>query len=454
MLSVNEILKSTRGKLLSGSADKNIGSFSIDTRTIKKGDAFIAIKGDNFDGHNFIGNAIKQGASCIIAGPKTKAKASAGAAFIEVKNTQDALADIGRALRVKYNIPVIAVTGSAGKTTVKDMLTRVLSAKFKVLSNEGTKNNHIGLPLTLCGLNDSYDIAVLELGTNHFGEIKNLTDICLPNAGVITHIGPAHLEHFNDLKGVFKEKYTLIENLRSPCLAILNSDDALLHKNVLKTCLKPFVLSFGIRAAADFSASHIRYGEKGIEFLLNGKHKFHLHTAGANNVYNALAAVAVARAFGMEYQTICRRLADFSFPKGRLNLRFINKVKFIDDTYNSNPLSLKQALDALQKLKPAGRKIFVMGDMLELGEAEEQFHREAGFNSAGICDIFITVGTLSRLAAKAAAASGLKTKNIFTCANASEARNILVNKISLKEGDIVLVKGSRAMRMEEILNVI
>ncbi len=454
MLSVNEILKGTRGKLFSACPHKKINGFSIDSRTIKKGEAFIAIKGDNFDGHNFIGEALKRGACCIIAGPKMKTRITSAAIFIEVKDTQDALADIARALRIKYNIPVIAVSGSAGKTTLKDMLTCVLSAKFKVLGNEGTKNNHIGLPLTLCGLNNSHEIAVLELGTNHPGEIRHLAGICLPNVGVITNIGPAHLEHFSDLKGVFKEKYILIESLRSPCLAILNSDDALLHKNILKSCLKPFILSFGIRAAADFSASHIRYNAKGIEFLLNGKHKFHLRTAGANNVYNALAAVAVARVFGMEYQTICRRLADFSFPKGRLNFKFINNVKFIDDTYNSNPLSLKQALDALEKLRPAGRKIFVMGDMLELGDAKEEFHREAGFNSARICDIFITVGTLSRLAAKQAAASGLKTQNIFTCSNAAEARSILMNKISLQEGDIVLVKGSRAMRMEEVLNVI
>ena len=160
---------------------------------------------------------------------------------------------------------------------------------------------------------------MLELGTNHPGEIKNLANICLPNAAVITNIGPAHLEHFCDLKGVFKEKYALIENLRSPCLAILNSDDALLHKDILKSCLEPFILSFGVRAAADFMASNIRHSPEGIEFLLNAKHKFHLNTAGASNVYNALAAVATARIFGMEYKTICHRLADFSFPKRKVN---------------------------------------------------------------------------------------------------------------------------------------
>ncbi|MFA5155869.1 MAG: UDP-N-acetylmuramoyl-tripeptide--D-alanyl-D-alanine ligase [Candidatus Omnitrophota bacterium] len=455
MLRVDEILKAVQGKLVCGSRNKTVRGYSIDSRAIKKGEAFIAIKGDKFDGHDFIPQALKKGASCVIACAIQKPSAAGRATFIEVNDTQKALAGIARALRVKYDIPVIAITGSAGKTTVKEMLAWVLSAKLNVLSNEGTKNNHIGMPITLCGLNKSHNIAVLELGTNHFGEIKNLSQICLPDAAVVTNIGPAHLEHFNNLEGVLKEKYTLVENLRGAQLAVLNADDAMLSPKLLNHCAaKPFILGFGINNSADFLASDIRLTPGGIKFLINGRHKFSLNTCGRHNVYNALAAVAAARAFGIEYKTIIRRLASFTFPAGRLSLKSCNKVKFIDDTYNSNPLSLKQALDALEKLEGAGRKIFVMGDMLELGEAKEAFHCEAGFNAAKICDIFIAVGSLSRLAAKEAASCGLKAKSIFTCDSALEARDILVNKISLKDGDIVLVKGSRGMKMENVLNAI
>jgi UDP-N-acetylmuramoyl-tripeptide--D-alanyl-D-alanine ligase len=454
MLSIKEILKATKGRLVFPGANQEVKGYSIDSRKIKRGEAFIAISGNNFDGHDFIKDAVKKGASCIIASKVPEGKIPPAVAFIKVKNTQEALAGIATATRIKYGVPVIAVTGSAGKTTVKDMLAWILSAEFNVLSNEGTKNNHIGLPLTLCGLNKCHDIAVLELGTNHFGEIKNLARICLPNIGIITNIGPAHLEYFKGLEGVFKEKASLINNLRSPGLAVLNADDALLREKLSGRCLKPFTLSFAVDHPADFFISDIKHTARGIKFLLNRKHKFHLNSAGSSNVYNAAAAIAVARVFGMEYKTICRRLAGFKFPSGRLSLRLANGVRIIDDTYNSNPLSLRQALDALEKLKTCGRKIFVMGDMLELGKSKQTFHREAGFNAARICDIFITVGKLSRLAAQEARYSGLQAENIFTCGSAAEACNILKNKILLKDGDIVLAKGSRAMKMEEALNAI
>jgi UDP-N-acetylmuramoyl-tripeptide--D-alanyl-D-alanine ligase len=318
MLSINGIIKATAGKLLCGRSSQLISGYSIDSRTLKKGEAFIAIKGDKFDGHDFISAALKKGAACVIFSVMAKAQKTRGAAFIQVKDTQKAMADIARALRVKYGLPVIAITGSAGKTTVKEMLAWVLSGKYNVLKNEGTKNNHIGMPLTLCGLNKDHEIAVLELGTNHFGEIKYLAEICLPDAGVITNIGPAHLEHFHDLAGVAKEKYSLIESLRGAQLAVLNADDAALSKKL--SSRKPFTLGFGVRNPADFLASGIRVSASGTEFCINGKYKFRLNTCGRNNVYNALAAIAAARVFGLGYRMIASRLAKFAFPKGRLNL--------------------------------------------------------------------------------------------------------------------------------------
>ena len=370
--------------------------------------------------------------------------------FIEVQDTTKALGDIARFQRRKFNTPVIAVTGSNGKTTTKEMIAHILSRKFKVLKNEGTKNNQIGLPLTLLKLNSSYDIAVLEVGTNHFGEVDYLTKVCQPNMGIIINIGPSHLEYLGDLGGVFREKYKIIENLEKPYIAILNADDDLLKRKIFIKSGKAIILGFGIKDHCDFSASGLRNFNDKIEFCVNQKYKFTLKTPGYYNIYNALAAIAVARIFGIAYKDIILRLNTFDFPQSRLKFRELNSVKFIDDTYNSNPLSLRQALNVLANFRTTGRKIFVMGDMLELGSYKKSFHYQAGQEAAGCCDVFIAVGNLSKLAAKAVRASRFDTKNIFTCQTITEARKILFNKLSLKKGDLVLVKGSRLMKMEEI----
>lgn len=450
MFKIGELLKATHGRLISSREDLKIRSICIDSRIIKPQEAFLAIKGNNFDGHNFIKEAIKKGAGCVIQDAQSyKITKSKGVAFIKVQDTIRALGDIARSHRNKFDIPIIAVTGSNGKTTAKEMIAWLLSKKLKVLKNEGTKNNQIGLPLALINLNKNFDLAVLEIGTNHFGEVDYLAKICLPNIGVITNIGPAHLEYLKNLKGVFREKYALIKNLKKPYIGILNADDNLLRKETLKKDRKPFILSFGIKKSADFRASDIKSHGKKWEFLVKG-FKFTLNTPGYYNIYNALAAIAVARIFGMDYPDIINGLADFGFPQGRLNFVTINETKFIDDTYNSNPFSLKQALETLANLKTKGRKIFVMGDMLELGSRSRSFHLQAGQKVKEICDIFMTVGELSKFAAEAAGRSGFNSNNIFTCGSTKAARDILFNKISLETNDIVLVKGSRAMQMEEI----
>ena len=451
MFKISELLEATGGKLINQPPGAIVRGISIDTRAINPHDAFIAIKGNNFDGHDFIDAAIKKGAACIIkeAGRKIKYK-SCKAAFIEVDDTIKSLGNIANFWRRKFNIPVIAVTGSNGKTTTKEMAAHVLSAKYKVLKNEGTKNNHIGLPMALLNLDASYDIAVLEVGTNHPGEVEYLARICQPNIGIITNIGPSHLEFLRDLKGVFKEKYKITENLRTPRICILNTDDDLLKK---KACAKPkeyFVLGIGIKNPCDFSARLIKSNAGALKFLVNEKYKFTLNTLGYYNIYNALSAIAAARVFGIAYKDIIKKMDAFDFPKSRLNFLELGGIKFIDDTYNSNPLSLRQALKTLADFKTAGRKIFVMGDMLELGSHKEKFHRHAGQSLLASCNVFIAVGDLSRLAAEAAKNSGFDVNNIFTCRTSSQAREILFNRLSPKKGDIVLVKGSRSMKMEEV----
>lgn len=469
MLKISEILKAVKGKPVCWRKDVQIEGISIDSRTVKKGDCFIAVKGNNFDGHDFIPDVIRKGASCIIKDGRSFNYAQCGlkcsgqalrqssgqaeeAAVIEVDDTIKALGCIARYQRRKMNKPVIAVTGSAGKTTVKDMIFGVLSKRFNVLSNEGTKNNHIGVPLTLMRLMPEHDIAVLELGTNHPGEIEYLAKICEPNLGVITNVGPSHLEYFTDLTGVLKEKTSLLNNLKAPRIAVLNADDELLSKRIFKESNKQVLFGFGVKGKGDFCASGIKSACGKLSFYVNdSKKKITLNTLGTNNVNNALAAVAAARIMGLEYDDISSALSSFDFPLRRLNFIVLNKVNFIDDTYNSNPLSLKQALDALDSCNVRGRKIFVMGDMLELGCEKESYHSQAGQLAAGVCDVFITVGKLSNYAACAAKSCGLPDKAIFSCDSTSQARQILYNKVSPNEKDVVLIKGSRGMRMEEIL---
>jgi len=470
MHKIEDIIKASAGRLICGSSDARINSVSIDSRTLKEKEVFVAVKGRNFDGHDFLEQAVLKGAACIIckAGVdnnllKRLRKQSKKIIIIEVEDTVKALGDIANFRRKVSNVPVIAVTGSSGKTTTKEMLAWVLSSEFKVLKNEGTQNNNIGVPLTLMKIDKTYDMAVIELGTNHFGEIENLVNIALPNVGIITNIGQSHLEYFGDLSGVFKEKITLLRNLKSPHIGIVNADDDFLKKELLKVSDNLVMFGFGLKNKADFLGKRVKSGSSGLQFSLfkegersgkgrysDGLVNFALNTIGVHNIYNALAVISAARIFGMEYKDIALRLADFKFPKGRFNLILEDNVRFIDDTYNSNPLSLYQALEALNRVRVKGRKIFVMGDMLELGTEKESLHADAGNMINKTCDVFISVGKLAKLSAESLISCGFNTKNIFTCVSCDEAKDVLFNKLFPDKDDIVLVKGSRGMKMEDI----
>ncbi|MDI6758954.1 MAG: UDP-N-acetylmuramoyl-tripeptide--D-alanyl-D-alanine ligase [Candidatus Omnitrophota bacterium] len=456
MFKINELIRVTAGKLIGPMQDISLSGISIDSRTIKPKEAFIAIKGDNFDGHDFILEAIKKGSRFIICQARRASLVSSclrekkGIAFLEAEDTTRALGDIARFWRRQFDIPVIAITGSNGKTTTKDMIAWILSGKFKVLKNMGTKNNQIGLPLTLLNLDSSYDCVVLEAGTNHPGEIEYLSGICLANIGVITNIGPSHFEFLRDLKGVFTEKRTLLKFLKKPAIALLNADDNLLKKELAMPSKSMAAFGFGFKNHCDFSGSNIKFQKGRIEFLVQ-KYKFTLDTLGYFNAYNALAAIAAARILGMAYKDIASRLMRFSFPPARLNFVESKRLRFIDDTYNSNPASLSCALEALGEIKTKGRKIVIMGDMLELGKDERLFHEQAGKHIAKTSDAFIAVGRLSKIAALSAQKTGLNGKNVFTCETSNEARGILFKELIPNPDDIVLVKGSRLMRMEKVI---
>lgn len=418
-------------------------TISIDSRTIKKGELFIAIKGKNFDGHDFIEDAVKKGASGVVSNrslPRVKK-----VPVIVTKDTVTALGDMAADHRRKFNIPVVGITGSNGKTTAKEIIASLLGAKFNVLKNKGTENNFIGLPLTLLKLKARHTAAVLEMGANHLGEIGRLSRILKPTIGLITNIGPSHLEYFGDLSSVFKAKSEMIEFLRGYPL-ILNGDDIFLKRLKKKTK----AVTFGIDKINDFRATDITQKGSAVEFKLNEKICIKMSLAGRHNVYNALAGIAVASILGIGSRAIKNRLAAFKPLPMRMRKYSFNGLYIIDDTYNSNPLSSKYAVEFLSEFRTKGKKIFVTGDMLELGKRAPYFHRRLGrLAAASPIDKLITVGKLSRETGLSAKKSGMKNNSIWMCPSIDKVAAVLDGLV--EPGDVILVKGSRAMHMEKII---
>lgn len=463
MWRIKEILQATAGRLVSGNHDKDIAGVSIDSRTLKRGDIFFCIRGERFDGHDFIPQAIKNGAAaiCFCRNKRAALGSRTPRNAIAVRDTIAALSGLACYHRKRFSIPVIGISGTNGKTTTKEMLVSLLSSRYKVLKNEGTQNNIIGLSLALLRLDRSYEIAVLELGTNHFGELGELCRIAAPTVGLITNIGPGHLEFFGDEKGVLREKWKLIEGLAFPHIGILNVDNILLKEKLSRAVGSRGAASkkkeaangvnfftFGLVNKADFMAKRILQKEKMISFFIKN-YPIELKTVSNVNVYNALSAYAAARIFGIDADDIMNKLKHFRFPKARFEKKRINGFDVIDDAYNANPGSMHNAIDAFNNLITRGRKIAVIGDMLELGQKAGELHRQVGraLGESAI-DMIIGVGRLSHIACDAAQASGLNHKVIYKCETADQARDI-VSRL-LKKGDFVLLKGSREMRMEEI----
>lgn len=447
-MKISDILKATGGKLLSGDpqSDIDLASISTDSRTIKEAEFFLPLKGGNFNGEKFIESAFKKGASgafVTVHGPQSTVH---GKIIIRVKDTIDSLQKLAHYNRMRLNVPVVGVTGSNGKTTVKDMIAKVLSCKFNVLKSEGTRNNHIGVPLTLLKLNNSHDMCVVEMGANRHGEIRLLAGIASPTVAVITNIGPSHLEFLRDLKGVFSAKREILDALKKGSLAVINGDDGYLSK-IKSKAFK--IMRFGFNSDNDLYASGVSAEGACIKFILNDKLPFKLNLIGAHNVSNALAAIAVAYNFDISYQDTKKALSEYSPAGMRLNARQIGEITVIDDVYNSNPLSMRSAMDALMEYPAKGRWI-VSADMLELGHREEEFHKAVGEAIAGSgFNGLITFGPLSRHTSLRALECGMDKNKIWHCSNRAKIADIL--KKTMDKGDVVLIKGSRAMKMEEVV---
>lgn len=452
MFTIEEILERTGGKLVKGSSSGKVSGVSIDSRTIKPNELFVAIKGERFDGHVFIEEASRRGAAAIVFSDrryeKTALKHPRAIPILRVKNTVWALGALAYSYRTRFKIPVIAVTGSNGKTTTKEMLKATLSKRFSVLCNPGTQNNHIGVPLAIFKLQKKHRLAVIEIGASRAGEIDRLSWILQPSVGVITNIGPAHLEFLKNLQGVFKTKMELTRNLSRDAKLVINQDDRFLSSALNGPNLHR--VTFGLNRSCDFYAEAIKQTEKEISFVLNGKHHIALKALGRHNVYNALASIAVAKSFGIGYNEIKDALAIFKAPPMRMQVFDVNNVRIISDCYNSNPDSLVSALEFLSEYSSKGKKIAVCGDMLELGERAHSLHFDIGKKLARRkIDFLITVGPLSKDIASGAHAAGMSKESIRTYSSASEAAKSLYE---LAQGnDVVLIKGSRAMQMENII---
>ena len=374
-------------KLLGGLGSMDIKGVSIDSRNIREGELFVAIKGDRFDGHDFVPEAIKKGAcGALVERSVLENKyESLGVLknILPVEDTLLALQEMSHMHRRKYSIPVVGITGSNGKTTTKEMLAGIMKRKGPVLKNEGNLNNHIGVPLTLLKLEARHRAAVIEMGMSAAGEIDLLARLVSPDVGIITNVGPAHLEFLGTMDGVAEAKAEMLGNLETGGTAVFNADDP--YFEMLKKKWNGRVYSFGIDTKADVNASEIRQDGNFTDFTLTAggsNVKVRLRTVGKHNVYNALAAAAAAISTGMSLDAVKYGLDDFAPVAMRSELKLIHGRTVLADYYNANPGSVKAALETLVSLRTGMQSIAVLGDMLELGGATEEAHRQIGRTAA------------------------------------------------------------------------
>ncbi|MEE9238600.1 MAG: UDP-N-acetylmuramoyl-tripeptide--D-alanyl-D-alanine ligase [Thermodesulfobacteriota bacterium] len=450
MLDLNFILSSTHGRLISGKSGSVFSGVSTDTRKITKDEIFFALKGDNFDGEDFIKEAFNRGASGVVV-ESISSQDLNGKVLIQVPSTLRALGDLASDWRMSFpDLKVAAITGSNGKTTTKEMTWSIVSLKHKTLKNTGNFNNLIGLPLTLFELKNEITAAVVELGMNDFGEIRRLSEIARPDIGAITNIGHAHLEKLGGLDGVAKAKGELVENFNEHNVFVVNLDDLRVER--IANGLNCQKITYGINAkGAMISASHIESSDfsnitfnmnvQGIEFPVR------LKGIGLHNVMNSLCAAGIALSLGCDTAQIREGLERFTPTKMRLQvLDTPLGFKVINDAYNANPDSMKRAIDELVRLKGGGKAIAVLGDMLELGEASEYEHREIGkyLSVSGVDDVI----TYGKYAANILDGASNST-NCFHAKTHQDAAKILID--TAKPNDLVLVKGSRGSTMEQVI---
>ncbi len=422
--------------------------YSIDSRTIEPGELFFAVKGERVDGHDFVGQALEKGAVAGVIRKDQLALYPAKTGLITVDDTLIALQTLASAVRRLWGKPLIGVTGSTGKTTTKEAIAHVLSTRFRVLKSEGNFNNHFGLPLMLLKIEPEHDIAVIEIGMSHAGEIAALAKIAQPEIGVVTNVAPVHLEFFESVAGIARAKYELIEALPAGGVAVLNGDDE--YVSQFGRDFHGKVVLYGLRASADVRAENIRpQGAEGSTFdvvVRSCREKAVLHLVGTHNIYNALAAVAVGLERGLSPSEAVAALASLASADKRGQVVKLGNITIINDCYNCNPKALEAMVDALTAMA-AKRRIVVAGAMLELGPASESLHRQAGeYIAAKKIDFLLGVRGQAQQMVEAARQAGMQAEFVATPEEAGEwlARET-------RPGDVVLLKASRGVKLERAL---
>lgn len=448
-IKISEVAQATGGKILSGNPNDSFDCIGKDSRAVKQGMFYIAIKGENFDGNKYAESAMKNGAMGCLVSEEIKSEKP----VVLVEDTIKALGQLAKYYRNKFDIPYVGITGSVGKTTTKDMIACALSAKFNVMKTQGNSNNHIGLPLTLLSLEACHEIGVTEMGMSGFGEIEYLASLVEPETAVYTNIGLSHIEKLGSRENILKAKSEMLNHLKKDGTVVLCGDDDLLLS--LAKDLKHKYVTYGIENKnCDYTADNIRQsGETEMEFTIHcseGKFQGRIPVLGDHNVNNALAAFIVARKYGVEPNDILSALSMFQPGAMRQNIVKTNGITLINDCYNSSPSSVQAGLKTLRQITGT-RKVAILGDMLEMGEMSEKLHRNVGTYAVDTkTDYLIAVGDMSRFIIEGACEKGFdisKTKFFKTNNEVNEFLDSFLEK-----GDAVLVKASRGMKLEEIVD--
>ena len=451
-LSIKNIIEVTKGKLLVGNEEYVCMSYSKDTRTIKEGDCYIGIKGETFDGNLFWEKALENGASTVIVQnveiEDEKLRKWADKNIIKVEDTLEALYSIARYKRSLYNIPVIAITGSVGKTSTKDIVANVVSKKYKTLKTEGNNNNNIGLPFTILRLQDE-EVAVIEMGMNHFGEISLLTSIANPTICIITNIGTSHIGNLGSRENILKAKLEILEGSKKEAV-IINNDNDLLHKWQKENKENYNIKTYGIKEQSDIMAKEIKLEENKSTFtckINNVEEKINVPVGGEHFVLNALCAITVGEVLKIEADKIKLGIENFELTKKRMDIvELKNGIKIINDAYNASLESMTASLKVLSEFKE--RKIAVLGDMFELGDFSEELHKKVGKEVVkNNIDILIACGENARYIADVAREK-MDKENVYILRKTEEIKPLL-EKI-VKNNDVILFKASNGMKFYKI----
>ncbi len=447
---MNDILSATGGELIREGGQTVCSFVSTDTRTLKAGDLFFALKGDKFDAHNFIEQAFSKGCGMVVVSEPDLIIPERVTAVL-VDDTITALGDLAGFYRRKLGIPLIAVTGSNGKTTTKDMLGGLLDNSYRVALTDGTKNNFIGVPLTLFSADLSHDVLVMELGINRFGEMERLGAITKPDFVIITNIGVSHIEFLENEEGVFLAKSEILEHLDETKTVILNHDCPFFKRLKQKAICR--IVSFGLNKNSDFRAENVTSTREGLSFDLYIHDEYmdnvSLKVHGRHNVMNFLGACCAAYTFGARWENMKQSISELGLPAMRMEIIKHDHITIINDAYNANPVSTMASIKELLRMPTHGKRIMVFADMLELGEQSGLYHRRVGMylDKSGV-DVLITVGKEACLAL-----DEIKSKRNITKISCNDTRQVLgVLRPILDAGDVVLFKGSRANRLESVID--